>query len=80
MRVRARVSFNGIVKGETADVDGRDRTVRGWVRAGLMEVVDRGESEDRSRRDPESDPGGVDAGAPEGGAAGGEPGEDPLSG
>jgi hypothetical protein len=76
--LRALVSFNGIVKGETAWVE-YVPMIRGWERAGWVEVSD-GPGEDRSSGPAQSDQGRVDAGAPQGGADGGEPGEDPRSG
>ena len=79
VHVRVLVSFHGLVKGETAEVTDNER-IRGWERAGWVEVSELGTGENRPGRLAQSDPGRVDERAQDGRAAGGEPGEDPGSG
>lgn len=79
VRVRVLVSFHGFVKGETAEVTDNER-IRGWERAGWVEVSDLGTGEDRSGGPAQSDPGSEHERTPDSGATGGEPGEDTRSG
>lgn len=73
VRVRVRVSFNGMHKGSEATVELNDR-IRAWVDAGLMEVLHgedpagpSGAEPDDHERDAYGAPGSV--------ATGGEPGQ-----
>jgi len=77
VRVRVLVSFNGLLKGDQADVPDSPR-LRGFERAGLVEVSG-GTSKDRPDRPASSDPGGVDERATDRGADGGQSGEDLVS-
>lgn len=81
MRVRVLVSFNGMRKGDTGGVHPDAQSlVKGYVGAGLMEVIDDGETEAGPRGPAQGDPGGEPERTGEDGPAGGEPGEDPVSG
>lgn len=79
VHLRCLVSFNGIVKGETAVVE-YVPVIRGWERAGWVEVNELGTGENRPGGPAQSDPGRVDERTEDGRAAGGEPGEDTRSG
>lgn len=78
VHVRVRVSFNGLVRGETADMPDSPE-LRMFERAGWLEVSG-GTGEDRPGGPEKGDPGRVDERASGGGAARAEPLEDPVSG
>lgn len=82
MRVKVLTSFNGLVKGDTGTVSGKEALAlaRSYVRAGLMEVTGDGTDQGRSGADETGDPGREPEGAGEHGAPDREPGEDPLPG
>lgn len=65
LRIRVRVSFNGMYKGDEATVEDNDR-VRGWIAAHYVEEI-RGEGETGPGGSDESD-----SGSEPQGAAGGE--------
>lgn len=76
VRVRARVSFNGMVVGDEATIP-LDGVVQGWINAHLMEVVTTdGESPARPAAADQDNPRGEPDGAGGGGSAGAEPGAD----
>lgn len=74
VRVRVRISFNGLRRGDESLAVMDDR-LQSWVNAGLVEVIGDGEDQTGPGRaesdNHERDPDGVARGGP----AGGEPGE-----
>lgn len=75
MKVRVKVSFNGMRKGDVGLVspDGLELAQR-YVEAGHLGVIDGGDGTDRSRGPAKGDQGGVPYGAGAYGQAGGEQG------
>lgn len=82
LRVRVLVSFNGLVKGDTATVTGKEAETlaRAYAGIGLLEVTGDGTDQSGPGADAPGDPGSEPDGAGEHGTPGGEPGEDPVSG
>lgn len=79
VRVKTLVSFNGMTIGDTAVVEDCP-LIRGWERAGVMEVTDVGEGENRPGGPAPLDPGREHERVAGDRAPGAEPGEDPVPG
>ena len=79
MRVKAVVSFNGLVKGDEGDVELTER-IMSLVDGGYLVGVGGGSTASRPGRFEKSDQEREPVGAGADGSAGGEQGEDPLSG
>lgn len=77
--VRALISFDGFVKGDTEQTPLTPR-VAALVAVGMLEVIERGESETGPAGSDADDSGGSASGTEAEGAAGAEPGEDPGAG
>ena len=74
VRIRVLTAFNGMRRGDAADVHLTDR-VQGWVNAGLVEVESGGKDQARPGRTEPTAERGVPFGTGDGGPAGDEPGE-----
>ena len=73
VRVRARVSFNGLHRGDEGDVI-MNEVMQGWIDAGLMEVIDGTGEAGPGGAEPDAHERVAD-GAAGSGEAGSEPGE-----
>lgn len=76
--VRVLIAFNGLRRGDTAWAPDTP-VLRGYVRTGLMEVLDDGKRPVGQSRPEESDPRGVPEGTAGSVPAGGQPGKNPRS-
>lgn len=74
VRVQVLVAFNGMYAGDTADVL-VDERMSGWIRAGLVKVVDDGANPIGPGAVVADDPGSLTVGAGDSSASGDEPGE-----
>ena len=79
LKVEAILSFEGVRKGDVAELEETDR-LRALISAGYLKVVGYGESEDRPRSNPRRKSRSRDSGADGRSPAGDEPSEDSGSG